>query len=171
MAADWQTVSKRPYIPEERERQKEKGKQTEFVCASAFVCAAYVCAGSVYFGLIALPVWLFSFIHLFVYVLCLCCLSFYGWIGIRYQWCSQGSRQHWGEKLLVASGNDCVPSCQTFTLADEQNIKFDREWVFSPHDPKILHVHSHTMNVFLQRWSGYFGGEKISFSWVARWLI
>ena len=52
---------------------------------------------------------------------------------------------------MVASGNDCVPSCQTFTLADEQNIKFDREWVFSPHDPKILHVHSHTVNVFLQK--------------------
>ena len=61
---------------------------------------------------------------------------------------------------MVASGNDCVPSCQTFTLADEQNIKSDREWVFSPRDPKILHVHSHTVNVFLQRWSGYFGGEK-----------
>lgn len=64
---------------------------------------------------------------------------------------------------MVASGNDCVPSCQTFTLADEQNIKFDREWVFSPHDPKILHVHSHTVNVFSQRWSGYFGGEKNKF--------
>lgn len=50
---------------------------------------------------------------------------------------------------MVASGNDCVPSCQTFTLADEQNITFDREWVFSPHDPKILHVHSHTVHVFL----------------------
>lgn len=58
-------------------------------------------------------------------------------------------------KVMVASGNDCVPSCQTFTLADEQNIKFDREWVFSPHDPKILHVPSHTVKVFLQRWSGY----------------
>lgn len=46
---------------------------------------------------------------------------------------------------MVASSNDCVPSCQTFTLADEQNIKFDREWVFSPPDPKILHVHRHTV--------------------------
>lgn len=63
---------------------------------------------------------------------------------------------------MVASGNDCVHFCQTFTLAGEQNIKFDREWVFfsPPHDPKILHVHSHAVNVFLQRWSGYFGGEK-----------
>lgn len=68
-------------------------------------------------------------------------------------------------KVMVASGNDCVHFSQTFTLAVEQNIKFDREWVFfSPHEPKISHVHSHAVKVFLQRWSGYFGkGKKYAF--------
>lgn len=31
---------------------------------------------------------------------------------------------------MVASGNDWIPSCQAFTLADKQNIAFDREWAF-----------------------------------------
>lgn len=35
-------------------------------------------------------------------------------------------------KVMAASGNDCVHFSQTFTLAVEQNIKFDREWVFFP---------------------------------------
>lgn len=49
---------------------------------------------------------------------------------------------------MVASGNDWIPSCQAFTLADKQNIAFDREWAFFfySYDPKILHVHSHTVN-------------------------
>ena len=67
-------------------------------------------------------------------------------------------------KVMAASGNDCVPSRQTFTLADEQNIKFDRGGggvlFFPPRDPKILHVHSHTVNLFSQRWSGHFCGGK-----------
>lgn len=32
-------------------------------------------------------------------------------------------------EVMVASANDYVPPCQTFTLADEQNITLGREWV------------------------------------------
>lgn len=63
---------------------------------------------------------------------------------------------------MVASGNDWIPSCQAFTLADKQNIAFDREWAFF----FTLMIQKYYMYIatlwisFLQRWSGYFGGEK-----------
>lgn len=49
---------------------------------------------------------------------------------------------------MLARGNDYAHSFQPFTLAYEQNVKSDREWVFSPHGPKILHVHIYTVNLF-----------------------
>lgn len=49
MAADWQTVSKRLYTPEEREKERE-----EFVCAfvCVYMCVLYIWVLIVFFHLL-----------------------------------------------------------------------------------------------------------------------
>lgn len=148
MAADRQTVSKRPYI---YQGWGEKERQADRVCMWFCTCVHCICVQALFgFHCIA---WMPLF---FAYSpVCLCTMSVppvVPWSDgnqVAVMHSEEPSAPRWN--VTVASGNDCVPSCQTFTLADEENIKFDREWGFSPHDPKILHVHSHSVSVFLRK--------------------